>query len=163
MSRSLDRACINTRAGVGPTIAEEVSTRQRKRRQPANGSRNAAPSGNRGTRDEVNSRRSPGYRVIAEREAATIVFPYAPPVFDGFVKDSGPQLTLIQLLPSSTVADGTRLNSGAPAIESGMPGGTPKPWSPPHPFDTVHSGGTREPLQYWAITAGSLLELPFPV
>src|SRR6201987_4512081 len=78
---------------------------------------------------------------------------------DGLVSDSGPQLTLIQLLPSSTVADGVKLKTGFGVSESAMPGGTPKPFGPPHPSAAVHSGGTREPLQYLAMTAGSLPEL----
>ena len=64
------------------------------------------------------------------------------------MRDSGPQLTLIQLLPSSTVADGIRLKRGFGVTASLMPGGTPKPCGPPHPSARVHSGGTREPLQY---------------
>jgi hypothetical protein len=71
------------------------------------------------------------------------------------VNDSGPQLTLIQLLPSSTVADGTRLKIGFGTTASATPGGTPKPYNPPHPLATVHSGGCREPLQYGEAISGS--------
>src|ERR1700740_583910 len=67
---------------------------------------------------------------------------------DGLVRSSGPQLTLIQLLPSSTVADGVRLKIGFGLVASAIPGGTPYPFGPPHPSVSVHSGGTREPLQY---------------
>lgn len=42
----------------------------------------------------------------------------------GLVTDSGPQLMLTQLLPSSTVADGVRLKTGFGTVASEMPGGT---------------------------------------
>ena len=42
----------------------------------------------------------------------------------GFVIASGPQLMLIQLLPSSTVAAGVRLKMGLGTVASEMPGGT---------------------------------------
>src|ERR1700747_2207477 len=72
----------------------------------------------------------------------------------GLDRSSGPQLTLIQLLPSSTVADGVRLKSGFGAVASTIPGGTPNPLGPPQPSATLHSGGTREPLQYELIKRG---------
>src|ERR1700693_5424309 len=65
----------------------------------------------------------------------------------GFTNDSGPQLMLIQLLPSSTVAFGVRLKIGFGMVASEMPGGTLYP-SPPF------SGGTRAPLQYWLVMVG---------
>ncbi|KFX81498.1 hypothetical protein KR99_22795 [Ralstonia solanacearum] len=54
---------------------------------------------------------------------------------------------LIQLLPSSGTAEGSRLNNGFGKTASAMPGGTWMPFPPA-------SGGRREPLQYWLITAG---------
>jgi hypothetical protein len=74
-----------------------------------------------------------------------------------FSMDSGPQLMLIQLLPSSTVAVGVKLKTGLGTIASAMPGGTcqPQPVTPP----AQASGGIREPLQYWLTTTGLLPEL----
>ena len=69
--------------------------------------------------------------------------------------DSGPHLKLIQLFPSSTVADGVRLNTGwGSPLVSMVPGGTCQPAAPPN------SGGTREPLQYRAAKVGAVEELP---
>src|SRR5215472_6979494 len=59
---------------------------------------------------------------------------------------------LIQLLPSSTVAAGVRLNSGLGTVASAMPGGT-------FQVPAANSGGIREPLQYWLTTVGLLLIL----
>jgi len=73
----------------------------------------------------------------------------------GPIKASGPQLMLIQLLPSSTVATGVRLKTGLGTVASEIPGGTCQP----NPTAPGSSGGTREPLQYDLVTAGSLVEL----
>src|SRR5579863_7909229 len=81
---------------------------------------------------------------------------------DGTLRSSGPQLTLIQLLPSSTVAAGVRLKTGFGAEASTMPGGTPYPLGPPHPSAAVHVGGTREPLQYWLTMLGLLPRFDAP-
>src|SRR6267143_630890 len=67
----------------------------------------------------------------------------------GFDIDSGPQLILTQLLPSSTVAVGVRLKIGLGTVASAMPGGTCQPEPP-----SFASGMVREPLQYWAKKAG---------
>ena len=71
---------------------------------------------------------------------------------------------LIQLLPSSTVAAGLRLNTGLGTVASEIPGGTWKPQGTVCPVGDlqVASGGTRDPLQYWAATAGLLLRLVDP-
>jgi hypothetical protein len=70
----------------------------------------------------------------------------------GLVIANGPQLMLIQLLPSSTVAVGVRLKIGLGTVASEMPGGTCQP----HPVlpAAQASGGMREPLQYWLVTDG---------
>ncbi len=62
---------------------------------------------------------------------------------------------LIQLLPSSTVADGLRLKIGFGTVASEIPGGTLYPLKPV----AASSGGVREPLQYWLSTAGLELVL----
>src|SRR5215472_17140578 len=64
--------------------------------------------------------------------------------------ESGPQLMLIQLLPSSTVAAGVRLKTGLGTVASEMPGGTCHP-----PPAVVFSGGMRDPLQYCRSSVGA--------
>src|SRR6059058_1719492 len=49
---------------------------------------------------------------------------------EGFDSDNGPQLMLIQLLPSSTVAAGVRLKRGFGTVASEIPGGTFQPEAP---------------------------------
>src|SRR5262249_2666297 len=68
----------------------------------------------------------------------------------GAIRDNGPQLILIQLLPSSTVAPAVRLKIGVGTLPSKVPGGTE--------YQTVVgfgiSGGIFEPLQYCFTTPG---------
>src|SRR6516162_6588594 len=72
----------------------------------------------------------------------------------GLLMASGPQLILIQLLPSSTVAAGVRLKTGFGTVASEIPGGTCQP----RPA-VVFSGGIREPLQYWIRNVGGIAVL----
>src|SRR5579871_1898173 len=65
----------------------------------------------------------------------------------GFTRESGPHVMLIQLLPSSTVAEGVRLKIGFGTDASEIPGGTLN-------VDALNSGGVREPLQYWLTKLG---------
>src|ERR1700751_5071087 len=60
----------------------------------------------------------------------------------GAISDNGPQLMLIQLLPSSTVAPAVRLKIGVGTLPSKVPGGT---W---YQVVAPASGGIFEPLQY---------------
>ena len=62
--------------------------------------------------DEVDDRRAGRRSVVGERLAG-----------DGLFSANGPQLILIQLLPSSTVAAGVRLKIGLGTVASEMPGG----------------------------------------
>src|SRR5258705_10545163 len=66
----------------------------------------------------------------------------------GLVIDNGPQLILIQLLPSSTVAPAVRLKMGVGTFPSFVPGGTLY-----HP-EAPASGGLFELLHYWLTTFG---------
>src|ERR1700674_707792 len=73
---------------------------------------------------------------------------------------------LTQLLPSSTVAVGVRLKIGLGTVASEIPGGTCQPHGTTPPVAEWHidSGGTREPLQYWAVKVGLVglsFALPF--
>src|SRR5215472_7018339 len=79
----------------------------------------------------------------------------APPF--GFTSESGPHARLIQLLPSSTVAEGISENTGpGSAFDSFVPGATPQPAAAPA------SGGTREPLQDSNVKDGEALLLCAP-
>jgi hypothetical protein len=75
---------------------------------------------------------------------------------DGVISEKGPQLILIQLLPSSTVAPAVRLKIGTGTFPSLVPGGT---WyQPPAPA----SGGIFDPLQYCLTTPGLKTDLLAP-
>src|SRR5467141_1895307 len=84
---------------------------------------------------------------MAGEPAANEWSPSTAPV-DGLVIENGPQLILIQLLPSSTVAPAVRLKMGVGTFPSFVPGGTLY-----HPEEPA-SGGLFEPLQYWLTTFG---------
>src|SRR5215470_7740502 len=80
------------------------------------------------------------------------LYKLAPPF--GFTSDSGPHWRLIQLLPSSTVAEGISENTGpGNAFDSFVPGATPQPAAGPA------SGGTREPLHDRVVNDGEAPEL----
>ncbi len=69
----------------------------------------------------------------------------------GLASDNGPQLILIQLLPSSTVAPAVRLKTGTGTFPSLVPGGTDSRTEQLPAASQVASGGLFEPLQYcWA-------------
>ena len=99
-----------------------------------------------------------GSGIVGKQIPATVVG-VDPPGSESSLSASGPELTLIQLLPSSTVADGVRLKTGFGVAESAMPGGTPYPLGPPQPSATLHVGGTRAPLQYRLTMAGFTVRL----
>src|ERR1700730_14579224 len=76
---------------------------------------------------------------------------------------------LTQLLPSSTVAVGVKLKIGLGTVASEIPGGTCQPQGTTFPVTEwqIDSGGTREPLQYWATKPGAVALLalfppPYP-
>ena len=112
-------------------------------------------------RNGIDGRRQ---RAVAEWVAAAIVS-IRPPVTASLASDSRPQFTLIQLLPSSPVADGVKLKTGFGVTAFEMPRGTPNLLGPLHRSATVHSGETREPLQHWLTTGGApeLLVASYPV
>ncbi len=66
---------------------------------------------------------------------------------------------LTQLLPSSTVAAGMRLNCGLGTVASAIPGGTCQPAA----RSPGVSGGVREPSQYALRKCGSFVVLGYIV